>query len=210
MILERLTVGQLQVNCYILGCERTRQALVVDPGDEAERILAALREAELTVTHIVLTHAHFDHILAAEALRAATAAPICIHADEAAMLQSQPALFRMFAGGSLPSIVADQLLQDGDRLVVGDLTVAVLHTPGHSPGGISLWVEAERIVLSGDALFAEGIGRTDFPGSDGPTLLESIRARLLTLSQETVVYPGHGPETTVRHEKRHNPWLGRG
>jgi hydroxyacylglutathione hydrolase len=115
----------------------------------------------------------------------------------------------MFAGDGLPSIVADQLLRDGDRLSVGDLTVEVLHTPGHSLGGVSLWIETEKVVFSGDALFAEGVGRTDFPGSNGHILLESIRSRLLALPDETVVYPGHGPETTVGHEKRHNPWLSR-
>ncbi|MFH1084740.1 MAG: MBL fold metallo-hydrolase [Chloroflexota bacterium] len=210
MLIKRLVVGELQVNCYLVACERTREALIVDPGDEAERILAAVRALELHVGAVVLTHYHFDHVLAAPALCAATQAPLCIHESEVELLKEPPALFRFLLPQGSASMAADRALRGGDVLPVGDLAVEVLHTPGHSPGGIALLAREAKAVLSGDALFREGIGRSDFPGSSPPTLLRSIRDVLLALPDDTRVYPGHGPETTIGHEKRHNPWVGAG
>ena len=210
MILSTLVVGKIKTNCYLVGCPETGAALVVDPGDEAERILAEVTRQRLTVQMIVLTHFHFDHVLAAEAVRARTGAPLAIHAREAQHLANPPALFRFFAPGAPTGLVADRLLQDGETITVGTLEVRVLPTPGHSPGGISLWLPQEQVVLTGDALFHEGLGRTDFPGSDGGLLLQSVREQLLTLPEETMVYPGHGPSTTIGHEKSHNPWLSPG
>ena len=207
MILRTLAVGQLDTNCYLVACERTHEGLVIDPGADAEEILNALTTLEVRVGQIVLTHYHFDHVLAADALRRATGASLAIHESEAALLTKPPALFRFFAPQTPQGLVADRLLRDGDRLNVGDLCVEVLHTPGHSPGGISLWIDSEGVVFSGDTLFREGLGRTDFPGGDQELLLHSIRERLLALPEETIVYPGHGPATTIGYERQHNPWL---
>ncbi len=206
MILRTLQVGQLASNCYLVGCERTGQGIVIDPGADAPLIQQAIEAEGLQIGLIVLTHYHFDHIGAAEPLRASTGAPLAIHADEADLLREPPPLFRFFQP-RIPTLQADRLLQTDERLSVGDLQIVVLHTPGHSPGGISLHIPAERVVFSGDALFCEGVGRTDFPGGDWSLLEASIRDRLFTLAEETVVYPGHGPETTIGREKRHNPFV---
>ena len=207
MILRQLVVGRLSTNCYMLGCERTREAMVIDPGGDAGSILEAVVELDLQVQQIVLTHSHFDHILAADELRSATGAGLAIHSSEASMLTDPPALFRFFAPQTPRGLVADRLLDDGDILSVGELQAEVLHTPGHSPGGISLWMAEEGIVFCGDTLFQQGVGRSDFPGSDHETLMRSIRERLYALPDETVVYPGHGPSTTIGHERQHNPWV---
>lgn len=207
MILRQLVVGRLSTNCYLLGCERTREAMVIDPGGDADSILETVVELDLKVQQIVLTHSHFDHILAADELRSATGAGLAIHRSEASMLTDPPALFRFFAPQTPRGLVADRLLDDGDTLSVGELQAEVLHTPGHSPGGISLWMAEEGIVFCGDTLFQQGVGRSDFPGSDHETLMRSIRERLYALPDETVVYPGHGPSTTIGHERQHNPWV---
>ena len=207
VLLQRLVVGQLQVNCYIVACEETRKALVIDPGGEGSRILAAVEEHDLDVSKIVLTHFHFDHIMAVEDVRQATKAPVCIHAAEAEHLKRPPLLFRMMLPNAPKDIEADCLLQDGDVLSLGQEQVHVLHTPGHSPGGISLWLPSNGAVICGDLLFRQGVGRTDFPGSSAHELLRSVREKLFSLPDETVVYPGHGPETTIGYEKAHNPWV---
>ena len=207
MIVRLLVVGQLNTNCYLVACERTRQAMVIDPGGDAERILKEIDELQLIVDLIVLTHFHFDHVLAAEAVRSATEAPLAIHHSEADLLADPPALFRFFAPTIPSGIVADQLLNDGDRLAIGDLEAEVLPTPGHSPGGISHWFQEKGVVFTGDALFREGIGRTDLPRSDHKTLIRSVREQLYGLPDDTAVYPGHGPKTTIGHERRHKPWL---
>lgn len=205
MRLSSLTVGRLRANCYVLACERTREALVIDPGGDLPDILDALTGLAAHGSLIALTHYHFDHVLAADGLRRATKAPLAIHRVEAALLAKPPALFRFFQEERL-SLTADRLLEDGDRLNVGDLTVEVVATPGHSPGGVSYWLEAEKVVFSGDTLFREGVGRTDFPGGNAELLLRSIRDRLFALPDDTVVCPGHGSQTTIGHERRHNPW----
>ncbi|NLG50001.1 MAG: MBL fold metallo-hydrolase [Chloroflexi bacterium] len=210
MMLRTLTVGRLGTNCYVVACERTRQAMVVDPGDDAQDIQRALDELEAQARLIVLTHFHFDHMLAADPLRRETGATLAIHEADAAHLTRPPALFRFFSPNVPEGLVADQLLHDGDALAVGDIRVEVLHTPGHSPGGISLWLPEEQVVFSGDALFRQGIGRTDFPGCSSDLLLRSIREKLFALPDETVVYPGHGPATTIGYEKQHNPWVADG
>lgn len=207
MLLERLIVGRLRTNCYIVGCEQTNVAMIIDPGDEAERILKAVHSAGLKTADIVLTHFHFDHILAADALHGETNATLHIHEGEAEQLTHPPTLFRAFSADIPQGLEADNLLQEGDTLSAGKLTVQVLHTPGHSPGGVSLWLSEEKSVFCGDTLFREGLGRSDLPGGDHQTLLKSIREKLLTLPEETRVYPGHGAPTTVGYERRHNPWL---
>jgi len=207
MILRTLVVGDLGTNCYLIACERTLEALVVDPGGDAEDILAAVDELGLRVLSVVLTHFHFDHILAAPEVCQRTGAPLAIHEAGARLLSEPPALFRFFSPHVHQGLRADRLLRDGDVLEVGDLRVQVLHTPGHSPDGISLWAPDEGVVLCGDLLFNEGVGRTDFPGSDAAALVRAVRERLFALSDETEVYPGHGPKTTIGHERVHNPWV---
>lgn len=208
MILRTLVVGRLGTNCYLVACERTREALVVDPGGDAPDILAAIDALKLTVRYIVLTHFHFDHILAVPQVREHTKAPLAIHELGAPLLAEPPALFRFFSPEVPQGLSADQVLRGGDHLRIGEVDVEVLHTPGHSPDGISLWIAEEKAVLCGDLLFNGGVGRTDFPGSDAATLLRSVRETLFALPDEVTVYPGHGPKTTIGHERRSNPWVG--
>ena len=206
MIVKTLVVGALATNCYIVGCEKTKQAAVIDPGDEADRILAAVREAGLTVTHVLLTHAHFDHIGAADEVVKASGAPLALHPDDLPLLQAGGgALFFDFQPPPVPAAVTS--LAAGQEIGVGELTLRVLHTPGHSPGHVTFYAPAEGALFDGDVLFAEGIGRTDLPGGSFAVLMRSIGEQLMTLPDDTVVYPGHGPATTIGHERRSNPWL---
>jgi len=206
MILEALMVGPLGVNCYIVGDDKTREAIVIDPGGNAREILDTLRHGRLTPIAIVATHAHFDHLLALDEVRAQTRAPFLLHAEEAEMLTNAPLGARMFGFAFPPPAPADRLLRDGDEVRVGEIALKVLHTPGHSPGGMCLW--HDNHVFVGDTLFQGGIGRVDLPGGDYATLMRSIRDKLLTLPDGTVVYPGHGDATTIGEERQLNPFLG--
>jgi len=208
-IFEHLVVGDLACNCYIVGDDVSKQAILIDPGDEPERILEVLGRHELQLTAIVATHAHFDHVLAAEAIRAATGAPFYLHREDIAVLDWLPVSMKLFMGveGPPPPEV-DRQLDDGDELVAGGLKLAVIHTPGHSPGSISLLAQDEA-VFSGDTLFADSIGRTDLPGGDYEAIIASIRTRLFGLG-DLPVYPGHGPSTSTDREKLTNPFAGLG
>jgi hydroxyacylglutathione hydrolase len=206
MLVKTLAVGPLETNCYIVGCEKTKQAAVIDPGDEAGRILAAVREAGLKVTHVLLTHAHFDHIGAADEVVKASGAPLALHPDDLPLLQAGGgALLFDFQPPPIPAAVAS--LAAGQEIGIGELTLRVLHTPGHTPGHVTFYAPAEGALFDGDVLFAEGIGRADLPGSSFEVLMRSISEQLMTLPDDTVVYPGHGPATTIGHERRSNPWL---
>jgi glyoxylase-like metal-dependent hydrolase (beta-lactamase superfamily II) len=205
MILQTLLVGPLGVNCYVLADEKTREAIVVDPGGNARDILNALQHHRLQVTAIVNTHAHFDHILALNEIRATTHAPFMLHADEVPVLAAAKVSAASFGMGISPPAPADRLLKDGDTIAVGALQFKVLHTPGHTPGGICL-LEGKNVFV-GDTLFQGSIGRTDFPGGDYATLMSSIRDKLLPLADDTVVYPGHGSPTTIGEEKQLNPFV---
>jgi hydroxyacylglutathione hydrolase len=206
MILDGFPVGPIGANCYIFGDESTGDAFVIDPGDEPDRILGALRKRKVRATAIVNTHGHFDHVQGVEAVRRATGAPFWIHEAERDALAQSPARAKLMFGIALPpSPAPDRWLRDGDRLQVGALVLVVRHTPGHSPGGVCLI--GEGIAFVGDTLFAGSIGRADIPGSDFDTLLASITRVLLPLPDDTVCYPGHGPETTIGEEKRTNPFL---
>ncbi len=205
MIIRKLEVGPIMANCFILGCERTREALVIDPGDDADQILMELSSHALKVKYLVNTHGHFDHVGANQRMKTVTGATLAIHPEDAPMLSELSQSARMFGLSVENSPAPDLLLADGDTLTFGDITMTVLHTPGHSRGGICLYTPGH--LFSGDTLFAGSIGRTDLPGGDYDTLIASIRNRLLILPPGTVVYTGHGPETTVDREKKLNPFL---
>ena len=205
MIIKSLTVGPIMANCFILGCERTHEAAVIDPGDETEKILLALAAAKLKVKYILNTHGHFDHVGGNRKMKVATGAPILIHPLDAAMLEGLAAAAAVWGLQTENSPPPDQTLDEGQIIDCGDITLKVIHTPGHTPGGISL--HAGDTVFVGDTLFAGSIGRTDFPGGDHETLLASIRTKLFVLDDEVVVYSGHGPETTIGREKRYNPFV---
>lgn len=205
MLLETLVVGPLGVNCYLVGDDKTRETLVIDPGGDARAILDTLRHGRLTPVAIIATHAHFDHLLALEEVRKQTRAPFLLHADEAPALANASIGARLFGFVFGQPAPADRLLREGDQVRVGALAFKVLHTPGHSPGGMCLLYD--NCVFVGDTLFQGGIGRTDLPGGDYATLLRSIRDKLLTLPDDTRVYPGHGDATTIGEERQLNPFL---
>ncbi|THB74384.1 MAG: MBL fold metallo-hydrolase [Desulfobacteraceae bacterium] len=205
MIIKRLEVGPIMANCYILGCEDTKEAVVIDPGEDADRILMTLAESSLKVKYIINTHGHFDHVGANKRMKDATGAELAIHPDDAPMLNELSHSARMFGLTAENSPEADIMLSDGQKLTFGNHTLEVIHTPGHSLGGICLYTDG--ILIVGDTLFAGSIGRTDLPGGDYDTLISSIKTRLLNLDDQTVVYPGHGPQTTIGREKSMNPFL---
>lgn len=208
MIIDRVVVSPFATNCYIVGSEASKQGIIIDPGDEAEAILGRVADLELDIKLIILTHGHIDHVGALKAVKETSGAEMAIHADDAKSLRGLRGFLQsvLVPGLSYPvPPPPERLLQDGDSLDVSDLHFKVLHTPGHTPGGICLL--GEGVVFSGDTLFNYGIGRTDLPGGSYHRLMESIRTRLLVLPDNTIVYPGHGPETTVGDERAGNPFL---
>jgi hydroxyacylglutathione hydrolase len=209
VIHEILPVGPLQCNCSIFGDETTREALVIDPGDELDRIQALLDRHGLRVTGIVVTHGHIDHVGAAARLHAQTGAPVYMSAlDRPQMdLLEMQAMWIGVPTPEKPSI--DVALKDGDTVRLADHVWQVLHTPGHTPGSISLLLADENKLVAGDTLFRDSIGRTDLPGGDGRRILASIQEKLLPLDDALIVIPGHGPLTTIGREREHNPFLQR-
>ena len=207
MLVEHLVLGDLQTNCWIVQDEAGGSLVVIDPAAEAERVLRAL--ADRSVSHVVLTHSHFDHLGAANAVLDVTGAPLLIHELDAHRITSAGAEGTGAAifGYSDTAPKPDETLVDGDTIVAGELSLEVLHTPGHTKGGICLLGEGH--LFSGDTLFAGSVGRTDFPGGDATELRRSIGTKLATLTDETVVHPGHGPETTIGRERRINPFFPR-
>jgi hydroxyacylglutathione hydrolase len=208
MILEMLTVGPFQENCYIIGDEQTGIGALVDPGDEAARIALAVEQTGLDIGQIIITHAHIDHVGAVAALADEYACPVLMHAEAEPMLQQLPtqAMMMGLRFGKVPTV--DRHIEDEEVLDVGGLRLRSLYTPGHAPGHLAFYLEDEGLVLSGDALFAGSVGRTDLFGGDMDLLMRSINERLLTLPDETRVLSGHGPETTIGEERAHNPFLG--
>ena len=206
MILEGFPVGAVAANCYIFGDDATREVFVIDPGDEAERILAELRRLDARPLAIVNTHGHFDHVQAVDEVRRAAHIPFWIHEGERSVLESGPSRAKVLFGVDLPpSPVPDRWLADGEVLSVGSLRLTVRHTPGHSPGGVCL--VGDGLVFTGDTLFAGSVGRTDLPGANQDALFASIARVLLPLPDDTACYPGHGPGTTIGEEKRSNPFV---
>lgn len=206
MIIESLTVGPIQANCYILGCEETREAVVIDPGGEADRILMTLARSRLKLRYIINTHGHFDHVGANKRLKDVTGAPIFIHRLDAPMLDQLSASAASWGLSAEDSPAPDRMLEDGDTVVFGTITLKVLHTPGHTQGGISLFTDA--CVFVGDTLFAGSVGRTDFAGGNAATLKQNIQNKLFALADDVVVYPGHMEPTTIGKERRTNPFVG--
>ena len=207
MILEMLTVGPFQENSYIIGDEDSGAGVVVDPGDEAARIALAVEQTDLEVGSIIVTHAHIDHVGAVAALADEYACPVLMHAESEPMLMQLPtqAMMMGLKFGKVPAV--DRHISDGEVLEVGKLRLHSLYTPGHAPGHLAFYIEDEGVVLSGDALFAGSVGRVDLPGGSMEVLMRSIEERLLTLPDETWVYPGHGPQTSIGNERTSNPFL---
>ncbi|MBA7623932.1 hypothetical protein ES703_31332 [subsurface metagenome] len=204
MIVEKLVVGPFASNCYIVGSQSNKGGMIIDPGDEAKQILKRVKDLELDIKFIVLTHGHIDHTGALKEVREVTGAKVAIHGDDAKSLKNQ--LVAIAFGLSYPTPPRpDRLLKGGDSLDVGGLHFEVLHTPGHTPGGICLL--GEGVVFSGDTLFNYGVGRTDLPGGSSSQLMNSIQTKLMVLPDNTVVYPGHGSDTTIGAERTGNPFL---
>ena len=209
MIHEILPVGPLQCNCSIIGDEATREAMVIDPGDDIDDVLAILRKHNLEVKQIVVTHAHIDHVGGAMKLRATTGAPILLNQNDLAllkMLDVQAAWVGMAAPGQ---VEIDQSIGSADTVQAGSLSADVLHTPGHTEGSICLYFPAENKLIAGDTLFAGSIGRTDLPGGSFEKIIRSLHQTVLALPDDTVVVPGHGPITTIGEERESNPFLGK-
>ena len=209
MIIRGVTVGLLQENCYILGCETTLEAVVIDPGDNARALLKLIHQDGLNVVKIVNTHAHLDHVMAVDALREATGAPFYLHENELPILRDVPERARLWLDTEIDPIDdPDEFLHHGRIIAFGQEELEVRFTPGHAPGHVVFVHHKERMVFGGDTLFLGSIGRFDLPGADGPTLLRSIREQLLTLPDDYTVLPGHGEATTIGDERLHNPFVG--
>ena len=206
MIINYLTVGPIMANCYIVGCEKTKTAAVIDPGDDADRILMLLAESGLTVKTIINTHGHFDHVGANKRMKEVTGAELLIHSLDAPMLSQLSAMAAAWGMSAENSPPPDRTIAHGEVVTVGGIALTVIHTPGHTPGGISL--HSENAVFVGDTLFAGSIGRTDFPGGDFDVLKASIQEKLFALPDDVTVYPGHMGLTTIGREKRTNPFVG--
>ena len=207
MLCEILPVGALQCNCSIFGDETTRRAMVIDPGDDLPRIQDILERHGLSVEKIVFTHAHIDHIGAGAEFKRLTGAPTYLHRAELPVLASLPQQASWLGAPEPEQVEIDEFLEEGDAVEFAGRRFEVLFTPGHSPGSIGLYSPQDKLIVSGDVLFRDSIGRTDLPGGDFQTLMDSIRDKLCPLDDDVQVIPGHGPTTTIGHERAHNPFL---
>jgi hydroxyacylglutathione hydrolase len=208
LTIRTLTVGPVACTCGVVACAETGQAAIIDPGGNTEAILATVKDMGVTVTQLLHTHGHFDHILATGEVAEATGASICIHCDDLSLYQDLPGQGAMFGFRAARPPAPTQLLVGGETIAVGKLALQVLHTPGHTPGSVGFFLAGPGPVLfAGDTLFAESVGRTDFPGGSFADLAQSIRSKLYVLPGDTRVIPGHGPETTIEQEREHNPFV---
>ncbi|MCX5865722.1 MAG: MBL fold metallo-hydrolase [Deltaproteobacteria bacterium] len=208
MIVKQLVVGSMSVCCYVVGCEETKKCAIIDPGGNEEKILALCRAEGLSVEAIICTHGHPDHVCGNRVIQQATGAPIVMHAADAEFFVKPEIIDYFSRFGFLPSPPVDRTVTDGEKIVIGKFILTVLHTPGHTPGGICLYGASH--LFTGDTLFVEGVGRTDFPGGDSKQMLAAIKEKILPLPAETVVWPGHGyggARSTVGDERRNNPYL---
>jgi hydroxyacylglutathione hydrolase len=207
MIHEILPVGPLQCNCSIIGDETTREAMVIDPGDEIADVLAIVQKHNLQVKQIVITHAHIDHVGGAMKLRAVTGAPIVLNHNDYTLLKMLDLQAAWVGMASPGKVEIDHSIAEADKITAGSLSADVLHTPGHTEGSICLYFPAERKLIAGDTLFAGSIGRTDLPGGSFEKIIDSLHGKLMALPDETIVVPGHGPITTIAEERASNPFL---
>lgn len=207
MIHEIFPVGPLQCNCSVVGDEQTKEAMVIDPGDEVEAVLVIVRRHGLTVKQIVITHAHIDHIGGAAKLKRITGAPVLLNMNDQALLKMLDVQATWLGMQPPEKTTIDSSLTTGDQVRAGNLVGEVLHTPGHTEGSICLYFASERKLIAGDTLFAGSIGRTDLPGGSYKKIMESLHGPVLALPDETIVVPGHGPLTTIAVERETNPFL---
>jgi hydroxyacylglutathione hydrolase len=207
MIHVILPVGLLQCNCSILGDETAREAIVVDPGDEIDRIVASLEEHQLKVKAIVITHAHIDHIAGAQKLKTLTGAPVYLNPNDVELMEMLDVQASWLGIEKPEQPEIDTQAADGTSLTLGATPIHLIHTPGHTQGSICMYMPSENKLIAGDTLFRDSVGRTDLPGGNTRKLLSSVKTRLLVLPEETIVVPGHGPSTTIGREKEHNPFL---
>lgn len=208
-IVRGVTVGLLQENCYLFGDARSGAGVVIDPGDNARAILRLAKEAGIRIERIINTHAHFDHVMAVPAVKAATGAPFALHPLDIPVLREAPARVRLWLDTEIDPIAdPDELLEHGQIIQVGEEQLEVRFTPGHAPGHVIFVHHAGKQVFAGDTLFQGSVGRYDLPGADGPTLFASIREQIFALPDEYAVYPGHGAATQVGYEKLYNPYVG--
>jgi glyoxylase-like metal-dependent hydrolase (beta-lactamase superfamily II) len=209
MIHEILPVGVLQCNCSVFGDEASKEAIVIDPGDDIEEIERILEKHNLTVKAIVITHAHIDHVAGAKQLKEKTGAPVYLNLKDDELLGALDVQAKWIGVPTPERVEVDTAAKDGTLLQLGGTDFHVMQTPGHTPGSISLYAPREKKLIAGDTLFRDSIGRTDLPGGDSRQILSSIKTRLLVLPEETVVIPGHGPNSTIGREKERNPFLQR-
>jgi hydroxyacylglutathione hydrolase len=207
MIHEVFPVGPLQCNCSVVGDETTHEAMVIDPGDEIERVLEVVKRRGLAIKQIVVTHAHIDHVGGAMKLKHATGAPILLNQNDTALLKMLDVQAAWLGMAAPEKTTIDQDLADGDSVKTGNLAAIVLHTPGHTEGSVCLYFATEKKLIAGDTLFAGSIGRTDLPGGSFQKIMDSLHHRVLALPDETLVVPGHGPVTTIGEERVSNPFL---
>jgi hydroxyacylglutathione hydrolase len=207
MIHEIVPVGPLQCNCSIIGDEATREAMVIDPGDDIQDVLTLIAKHNLKVKQIVITHAHIDHVGGAMKLRSRTGAPILLNQNDYALLKMLDAQAAWIGVPPPGAVEVDQSIGQADKVKAGSLVADVIHTPGHTEGSICLYFPAEKKLIAGDTLFAGSIGRTDLPGGSFEKILRSLHEKVLALPEETVVIPGHGPRTTIAEERESNPFL---